>query len=218
MGQAIAVRMDFTAGEVRRVAKQAKDSGQARRLLAIAAVSRGRFAGRCSAAEDRWHGPSNVAGLGDPVQRARAGRSYQHSFTGRAAKLGKKHRAFLVGSWKRARSQRCTVWCAAGHAATGPSSVTQSEGWYKVTSAGHSRAHVAKNTAGCALAVNSIAALPCSLHTSRRSVRRRSRRRCEHQQAVRSSFQIARASSSQSVGAFGPGLTQLCSILILSVL
>jgi len=38
MGQAIAVRSDFTAGEVRRLAKRAKDAAQARRLLAIAAA------------------------------------------------------------------------------------------------------------------------------------------------------------------------------------
>ena len=38
MGRAIAVRADYTAGEVRRLAKQAKDGAQARRLLAIAAV------------------------------------------------------------------------------------------------------------------------------------------------------------------------------------
>ena len=38
MGRAIAVRTDYTAGEVRRVARQAKDVAQARRLLAIAAV------------------------------------------------------------------------------------------------------------------------------------------------------------------------------------
>src|SRR6266853_2449368 len=38
MGQAIAVRTDFTAGEVRRFAKRAKDAAQARLLLAIAAV------------------------------------------------------------------------------------------------------------------------------------------------------------------------------------
>ena len=38
MGQAIAVRTDFSAGEVRRFAKWAKDAAQARRLLAIAAV------------------------------------------------------------------------------------------------------------------------------------------------------------------------------------
>ena len=38
MGRAIAVRADYTSGEVRRLAKRAKDAGQARRLLAIAAV------------------------------------------------------------------------------------------------------------------------------------------------------------------------------------
>ena len=38
MGQAIEVRTDFTASEVRRFAKRAKDAAQARRLLAIAAV------------------------------------------------------------------------------------------------------------------------------------------------------------------------------------
>jgi transposase len=38
MGRAIAVRADYTSEEVRRLAKRAKDAGQARRLLAIAAV------------------------------------------------------------------------------------------------------------------------------------------------------------------------------------
>jgi putative transposase len=38
MGQAIAVRSDYTADEVRRLAKRAKDAAQARRLLAIAAA------------------------------------------------------------------------------------------------------------------------------------------------------------------------------------
>ncbi len=38
MGRAVAVRADYTAGEVRRLAKRAKDGAQARRLLAIAAV------------------------------------------------------------------------------------------------------------------------------------------------------------------------------------
>jgi transposase len=38
MGRAIAVRTDYAAGEVRRLAKRAKDAAQARRLLAIAAV------------------------------------------------------------------------------------------------------------------------------------------------------------------------------------
>jgi hypothetical protein len=41
MGHAIPVRMDYTAGEVRRLAQRAKDGAQARRLLAIAAVLEG---------------------------------------------------------------------------------------------------------------------------------------------------------------------------------
>jgi transposase len=38
MGRAVAVRTDYTAEAVRRLAKRAKDGAQARRLLAIAAV------------------------------------------------------------------------------------------------------------------------------------------------------------------------------------
>jgi transposase len=38
MGRAVAVRTDYTVGQVRRLAKGAKDAPQARRLLAIAAV------------------------------------------------------------------------------------------------------------------------------------------------------------------------------------
>jgi transposase len=38
MGQAIAVRTDFTAGQLRRLARRSKDTAQTRRLLSIAAV------------------------------------------------------------------------------------------------------------------------------------------------------------------------------------
>ena len=38
MGQAIAVRTDYTSGQLRQLAKRAKEAAQARRLLAIAAV------------------------------------------------------------------------------------------------------------------------------------------------------------------------------------
>jgi hypothetical protein len=54
MGHAIAVRTDYTAVEVRRFAKRAKDSAQARRLLAIAAVLDG--ASREDAAKIGWTG------------------------------------------------------------------------------------------------------------------------------------------------------------------
>jgi transposase len=94
MGQAIAVRTDFTAGEVRRFAKRAKDAAQARRLLAIAAVLDG--ACREDAAKiggmDRqtlrdWvirfneQGPDGLISIPSP---------------GAPPKLGKKHRAFLA--------------------------------------------------------------------------------------------------------------------------
>ena len=94
MGQAIAVRTDFTASEVRRFAKRAKDAAQARRLLAIAAVLDG--ASREDAAKiggmDRqtlrdWvirfneQGPDGLINIPSP---------------GVPPKLGKKHRAFLL--------------------------------------------------------------------------------------------------------------------------
>src|SRR5271156_1090207 len=94
MGQAIAVRSDFTAGEVRQFAKRAQDAAQARRLLAIAAVLDG--ASREGAAKiggmDRqtlrdWvirfnqQGPDGLINIPSP---------------GVPPKLGKKHRAFLV--------------------------------------------------------------------------------------------------------------------------
>ncbi len=94
MGQAIAVRRDFSAGEVRRFAKRAKDAAQARRLLAIAAVLDGAL--REDAAKiggmDRqtlrdWvirfneQGPDSLINIPSP---------------GVPPKLGKKHRAFLA--------------------------------------------------------------------------------------------------------------------------
>ena len=94
MGRAIAVRTDYTAGEVRRFAKQAKDVAQARRLLAIAAVLDG--ASRAEAAKiggmDRqtlrdWvirfndQGPDGLINIPSP---------------GVAPKLDATHRAFLA--------------------------------------------------------------------------------------------------------------------------
>src|SRR6201988_2643788 len=94
MGQAVAVRTDFTAGEVRRFAKRAKDAAQARRLLPMAAVLDG--ASRDDAAQiggmDRqtlrdWvirfneQGPDGLINIPSP---------------GVSPKLGKKHRAFLA--------------------------------------------------------------------------------------------------------------------------
>ena len=93
MGQAIALRSDYTADQVRRLARQTKDVAQARRLLAIAAILDG--ASRAEAARtggmDRqtlrdWvirfneHGPDGLTNIPSP---------------GVPPKLDVGHRAFL---------------------------------------------------------------------------------------------------------------------------
>jgi len=94
MGQAIAVRQDFTATELRRLATRTKDVAQARRLLAIAAILDG--APRAEAARiggmDRqtlrdWvirfneQGPEGLTNMVSP---------------GSPPKLDEEHRAFLA--------------------------------------------------------------------------------------------------------------------------
>src|SRR3989449_10007879 len=94
MSRAIAVRTDYTAGEVRRFAKQAKDVAQARRLLAIAAVLDG--SSREEAAKiggmDRqtlrdWVIRFNEEGPDSLVNK---------SSPGAPGKLTEEHKAFLV--------------------------------------------------------------------------------------------------------------------------
>jgi transposase len=93
MGQAIAVRTDFTAGEIRRFAKRSRDAAQARRLLAIAAVLDGTSredAAKIGGMERQTlrdlvirfneQGPEGLINIPSP---------------GVPPKLGKKHRAFL---------------------------------------------------------------------------------------------------------------------------
>ena len=95
MGQALSVRTDFSAGEVRRIAKRAKDSAQARRLLAIAAVRDG--AAREEAAKiggmDRqtlrdWVIRFNDQGPDGLINK---------SSPGAPGKLSQEHKAFLAG-------------------------------------------------------------------------------------------------------------------------
>ena len=108
MGRAVAVRTDYTAGEVRRLAKRAKEAAQARRLLAIAAMLDG--ASRTDAATiggmDRqtlrdWvirfnnQGPDgliNIPSWYRPSSMPRIGR-------------------FSLGSWRKGRFRRFTAWC-----------------------------------------------------------------------------------------------------------
>ena len=82
MGQAIAVRRDYTSGTLRRLAQRTKNAAQTCRLLAIAAVLDG--ASREEAAKiggmDRQTVRDWVIRFNDPG----AGRSHQHSITRRA--------------------------------------------------------------------------------------------------------------------------------------
>src|SRR5215472_16836945 len=94
MGQAIPVRTDYTAGEVRRFAKRAKDAAQARRLLAIAAVLDGgslidaaKIGGMDRQTLRDWvirfneQGPEGLTNIPSP---------------GAPPKLGQEHRVFLA--------------------------------------------------------------------------------------------------------------------------
>ena len=94
MGQAIAVRTDYSNGEVRQLAQRAKDAGQARRLLAIAAVLDGssredaaRVGGMDRQTLRDWvirfneQGPEGLINIPSP---------------GAPAKLNAEHKAFLA--------------------------------------------------------------------------------------------------------------------------
>ncbi|MGY8679568.1 helix-turn-helix domain-containing protein [Bradyrhizobium sp. UFLA05-153] len=113
MGQPVAVRTDFTAVEVRRLARRAKDSDQVRRLLAIAAVLDG--SSRAEAAKvggmDRqtlrdWvirfneHGPDgliNVTAPGAPGEAQQGTPGISGANRGRRADPGHPWRGALAG-------------------------------------------------------------------------------------------------------------------------
>src|SRR4249920_2131119 len=94
MGRAIAVRTDDTSGEVRRLAQRAQDAGQARRLLAIAAVLDG-----SSREEAARLGGMDRQTLRDWVIRFNAQgpeRLINIPSPGAPAKLTAEHKAFLA--------------------------------------------------------------------------------------------------------------------------
>ena len=69
MGAAVPLRTDFSAGELRQLAKRAEDADQTRRLLSLAAVLDGmKPQGR---GRDRSYGPADIARLGASLQRVR---------------------------------------------------------------------------------------------------------------------------------------------------
>ena len=94
MGRAISVRTDYSSGEIRRLAQRAKNAGQARRLLAIAAVLDGstreeaaRIGGMDRQTLRDWvirfneQGPEGLINIPSP---------------GASAKLNAEHKAFLT--------------------------------------------------------------------------------------------------------------------------
>jgi putative transposase len=94
MGQAIAVRMDYTSDEVRQLAKRAKDASQARRLLAIAVVLDG-----ASREEAAKAGGMERQTLRDWVIRFNEEGPdglVNKSSPGAPGKLTEEHKAFLV--------------------------------------------------------------------------------------------------------------------------
>ena len=114
MSRAIEVRTDYTSGELRRLAQRTKNSAQARRLLAIAAVLDG--ASREEAAQiggmDRqtlrdWvirfneRGPDGLINIPSP---------------GVPPKLDEEHKAFLAQIAEEGPIPAVHGWCAGGHA------------------------------------------------------------------------------------------------------
>src|SRR4030081_900415 len=114
MGQAVPIRTDYTASEVRRFAKCAKDGAQARRLLALAAVL-----DRVSREEAAKLGGMDRQTLRDWVIGSTSkGRTVSSTFLRLARRPSSTTctKPFSAGSWRRARSLRSTAWCAGGPA------------------------------------------------------------------------------------------------------
>src|SRR5262245_28531931 len=114
MGQAIPVRTDYTAGEVRRLAQRAKDAAQTRRLLAIAAVLDG-----ASREEVAKIGGMHRQTLRDWVIRFNeqgADGLINIPSPGVPPKLNVMHQAFLASLVEEVRSLQSMVWCAGGRA------------------------------------------------------------------------------------------------------
>jgi len=111
MGQPIAVRADFAAVEVRRLARRAKDSAQVRRLLAIAAVLDG--ASRAEAAKvggmDRQTLPDWVIRFNE---QGPDGLMFPRQVRRRSSTRSTGH--FWRGSWTKGQARRSMAWCAGG--------------------------------------------------------------------------------------------------------
>src|SRR5260370_38312797 len=103
MGQAIAVRTDFTAGEVRRFAQRVKNAAQARRLLAIAAVLDG--ASREDAAKIGGMDRQTLRDWGIRFNERGPEGLINKSSPGAPGKLTHEHKAFLAPIWREGRTR-----------------------------------------------------------------------------------------------------------------
>src|SRR5580704_5112648 len=93
MAAAVPLREDFSAVELRPLAKRSTDAHQSRRLLSLAAVRDGMDRGE--AAKIGGDGPPDLARLGSWLQRGRSGRALRQldeaetaSFAGSTGRVG----------------------------------------------------------------------------------------------------------------------------------
>ena len=108
MPAAVKLREDFSAQELRALARRAKDVNQSRRLLSLAAVRDGKD--RAEAAQIGGMDSADAARLGSSLQRRRAGRPFrpmdgrpQAAVVGGAADRTRKPRRGWAGSRERRR-------------------------------------------------------------------------------------------------------------------
>ena|SRR5438105_2628078 len=108
----IPLRTDFDAAQLRALARQSKHAGQARRLLALAAVYAG--ATRAEAAQiggvtrqivRDWVIKFNAQGPDGLIDR---------KAPGQPPRLNDRLRAALAAALESGRSRRSTAWCAGG--------------------------------------------------------------------------------------------------------
>jgi transposase len=91
MRKPIALRADFDAAQLRRMARESEDADQVRRLLALAVIYDG--GSRTRAAEGGRRDPAGGARLGVEVQRAR---SRGRKAPGQPSRLNDEHRVALA--------------------------------------------------------------------------------------------------------------------------
>ena len=94
MPAAVKLREDFSAQELRALARRAKDVNQSRRLLSLAAVRDGMD--RAGGGEDRRHGSPDAARLGSSLQRFGAGGPHQQLEEGPKPRLSEEQLAQFV--------------------------------------------------------------------------------------------------------------------------